>query len=272
MKQARLFVFAPFVMALLAVIPRHGNAQESAVPAISTERPTVGDSPDLIPADSLQIENGLGLSFQRAQYTLDLPESLIRYGVTEHLEIRFQTSDEVLQPQTTPGSASWQSMDPAVSVKALLGVPNGLRPRSGILALSFPEGGPTWTSGSYDPSATLIWTQALHKSYFLNEVAGATLTTLSGARRANWAPSIAGGRAFSESLTGFAEYAPTVLPNGQFEYVVDGGFALVRGKLTQIDVRTGYLRDSAGYHTLFSLGYSIRHDELFHGFGRIHLF
>lgn len=265
MRFAPLLASAPFLLTLLITpFPGYVKAQEAATPAISTERPTVGDSPDLIPAESLQVENGAGVNVQRSQYALDLPESLIRCGVTEHFEVRFQASDETYQPRSTPGSAAWQSTDPALSVKALLGVPNGFRPRSGILALSFPEGGPAWTSGSYDPSATLIWTQSFHKGYFLNEVAGATLTTLNGARRPEWAPSIAGGRALTETMTGFAEYAPTVLPDGMLEYVVDGGFALVHKKLSQFDVRTGTLRDANGYHALLTLGYSIRRDGLFH--------
>jgi hypothetical protein len=263
LKLTPLFASAPLLLSLLAAFAGDAKAQESATPAISTERPTVGDSPDVVPKDSFQVENGIGLTFQKAQYALDLPESLIRYGVTEHFEVRFQTSDEVYEPQNRTGAASWQTTDPAFSVKALLGVPNGFRPRSGILALSFPEGGPAWTSGSYDPSATIIWTQAFHKGYFLNEVAGATLTTLSGARRPEWAPSVAGGRALTSTVTGFAEYAPTVLPDGTLEYVVDGGVALVHHNLTQFDVRTGYLRDSNGYHTLLTFGYSIRRDGLF---------
>jgi hypothetical protein len=151
-------------------------------------------------------------------------------------------------------------MDPALSVKAGLGKANQIVPRSAILALSLPLGGPAWTSGSYDPAVTAIWTQTIGKKYFVNEVAGATLTTLAGARRASWAPSVAGGRSLSDTLTAFAEYAPTVLPDGSLEHVVDGGFALVHKKLMQFDVRTGYLRDSGGYHTLVTFGYSIRRD------------
>jgi hypothetical protein len=67
----------------------------------------------------------------------------------------------------------------------------------------------------------------------------------------------------TSTVTGFAEYAPTVLPDGTLEYVVDGGVALVHHNLTQFDVRTGYLRDSNGYHTLLTFGYSIRRDGLF---------
>lgn len=237
-----------------------GNAQEVLSPAISTERPTVGNSPDLIPRGSLQVENGIGTSFQRTRYAIDLPETLLRFGVSERFEARFMFSEEEYQRSPELHIPSFQDTDPAVSVKFGLGKANQVIPRSAILALSFPRGGPSWTSGSYDPALTAIWTQTIGKKYFINEVAGATLTTLAGARRSCWAPSIAGGRSLSESLTGFGEYAPTVLPNGSTEYVIDGGFALIHKNLTQFDVRAGYLEDSSGYHTLLSIGYSVRRD------------
>ncbi len=245
---------------LTLLFARTGDAQEIESPAISTERPTVGDSPDLIPAGSLQFENGAGVSFQRSQFVGDLPETLMRLGLFERFEVRYMWSDEMYQKSPTPHVASFQTMDPAFSVKLGLGKANQVVPRSAIVALSLPIGGPKWTSGSYDPAATAIWTQTIRKKYFLNEVAGATLTSLAGARRPSWAPSVAGGRSLTGTVTAFAEYAPTVMPNGSLEYVVDGGFALVHKNLMQFDLRTGYLRDSGGYHTLITIGYSIRHD------------
>lgn len=251
----------------LAFVALAGNAQEAQLPPISTERPTVGDSPDLIPAGSIQFENGAGASFQRTQFTGDLPETLVRLGLSERAEIRYMWSDEVYQRSHVTHDPSIQSMDPAFSVKVALGKPNQLMPRSAILALSFPIGGQAWTSGSYDPSITSIWTQTIGKKYFVNEVAGATLTTVAGARKPSWAPSVAGGRSLTETVTAFAEYAPTVLPDGSLEYVIDGGFALIHKQLTQFDLRTGYLKDSAGYHTLITLGYSIRRDGFLPRFG-----
>jgi hypothetical protein len=152
-------------------------------------------------------------------------------------------------------------MDPAVSAKFATGKANGIAPRSAIVGMSIPIGGTTWTSGSYDPTLTMIWTQSFKKSYFLNEVAGATLTTLDSARRPEWGPSIAGGRAFTENLGGFVEFAPTIMTNGNLEYVVDGGVALVPHRLAQFDLRTGYLKDQVGYHSLISVGYSLRVDR-----------
>jgi hypothetical protein len=244
-----------------AAMTTPGLAQNADLPSISTERPTVGYSPDVIPAGSFQIENGVGLNQQGGRYVADLPESLVRFGLTNRVEVRFLTSDALYQSSHPAGSDGLQSADVSLSTKLLVRGPNSALPKSAVLALNMPTGGSSFTSGSYDPSLTSIWTQAIPRGYFVNELAWVTLTTLNGARRAEWAPSVAFGRALSPKLTAFGEYAPTMVPGVCATHVIDGGFALTRGKLQQFDIRTGYLKDLLGSHALISLGYSIRRDD-----------
>jgi hypothetical protein len=239
-------------------------AQEAEVESISTDRPTVGQSPDVIPGGSFQIENGVDVSAQLQQYAVDGPESLLRVGLTNRVEGRFLASNAVYQSSSASTASSLQSADAALGAKVLLAGPNTLSPKSAILSLSFPTGGPSLTSGSYDPSLTLLWTQAIPRGYFINELAGATLSTLHGARRPVWEPSIAFGRSFSPKFTVFGEYAPTVLQDRSVVHVVDGGLLFAPVKLQQLDCRVAYLNDFQGIHTLISCGYSIRRD----GWGR----
>ncbi len=208
--------------------------QDIQSPSISTDRPTVGLSPDLVPVRSLQFEDGLGATFQRSNFNMDLPESLVRFGVTDRLEVNFLSSDLVYQPSQTPHIARLQTMDPMLGAKIGIGKANGALPRSASVGLSLPMGGSSWTSGSYDPNLVLVWTQAIGKASFLNEVVGSTLTTVGNARRPCWAPSIAGGHSLTDSLGIFAEYAPTAFANRSSNYVIDGGFAVVHRKLKPI--------------------------------------
>ena len=98
-------------------------AQETEVEPITTDRPTVGQSPDLIPGGSFQIENGVDFSVQRQRYDVDLPESLLRVGLTNHLEARFLTSDAVYRSSDASTAASLQSADAALGAKVLLAGP-----------------------------------------------------------------------------------------------------------------------------------------------------
>jgi hypothetical protein len=256
----RCLVFAAVVCAL--TMAHEAAAQEPELPAISTERPTVGYSPDLIPRDSFQIENGSAILYQRENYVADLPESLLRLGLTDRFEARFQVSD--LYYNST--GSRLEGSDMGISGKLLISGPNSWAPKSAVLGLSLPTGGPSETSGSYDPSLFLIWTQTNSRGYFANELAGVTLTTLNGARRAEWAPSIAGGKSLSAKAGLFAEYAPTVMTDRSVTHVVDGGIAFLPMKLEQIDLRVGWQHDSAGSHGIFSLGYSRRVDSVFEMF------
>ena len=55
--------FAVLAFVLLVLRGVSASAQESApVPVISTERPTAGPSPDVLPAKSWQFESGGGLT------------------------------------------------------------------------------------------------------------------------------------------------------------------------------------------------------------------
>ena len=238
------------------------SAQEAAVSPISTERPTYGYSPDVIPGGSLQVESGSGVNIQKEQFTADLPENFLRIGFFDRFELRYQASNALYSSRLTPGGSQWQTADTQVSGKVLVGRPNQLLPRSAVLSLNLPTGGVSQTSGSYDPGAALIWTQSAPHGWFINEVAVATLTTLHGARRPAWAPSVATGKTLSPRLTLFAEYAPVVTQDGSITSLVDGGFAVLRRATEQIDFRTGYLKDSAGVHTILSVGFSVRHDNL----------
>jgi hypothetical protein len=64
--------------------PLHGQDQPPSVDAagpIATDRPAVTNSSVVVPAGSLQVENGFLETRSQRQSVLDGPESLIRFGV-----------------------------------------------------------------------------------------------------------------------------------------------------------------------------------------------
>ncbi len=240
-----------------------GWAQEEAAEAISTERPTAGYSADVIPVHSLQVENGFGINLQRHSYTADLPESFLRYGLTRRIELRYTASNLMATSAVHQAGLAMQGADMGSSMKILVSGANRVTPKTIVLGLSAPTGGKSCTSSTYDPNAAAIWTQTNSKGYFLNELAAANLTTLNGARRPVWVPSVAGGKSLSSVLSVFGEYAPSVLTDRTVTHLVDGGFALVRHGNTQFDFRLGWLHDATGDHAILGVGYSTRRDNLF---------
>jgi hypothetical protein len=270
-------------------------AQESDSPPISTERSIASTAPvlDLVPAGSLQIESGTSISFQRSRLVADLPEDLIRVGLTDHVELRFITSNMVYQHANVAGIDPLEAGDAAFSLKLHIAGANTLAPNAAIVSLSLPLGDQGLTSSSYDPSVFLGWTQTLHPRYTLIEAVQTTLTTVSQVRTTELFPVIGVSRTFSDRFAAFVDYAPEVLssggkayevdggltyaatkkqvfdvrgahsrsPDGFDSYIYDAGLTYALGHVQQLDLRMGYSGDSNGLHTVASVGYSVRYDQ-----------
>jgi hypothetical protein len=270
-------------------------AQESNSPPICTERSIQNTAPvlDLVPAGSLQIESGTSISFQRKNLVADLPEDLIRFGLTNRVELRFITSNMVYQHSAIAGIDPLEAGDAALSLKLHIAGANTFTPNAAIVSMSFPVGDRGLTSNSYDPSIFFGWTQTLRRRYTFIEAVQTTLTTVSQVRTTELFPVIGASRTFSDRFSAFVDYAPEVLlsggkayevdggltyaatkkqvfdvrgahtrsPDGFDSYIYDAGLTYALGHLQQLDVRMGYSGDSNGLHTVASFGYSVRYDQ-----------
>ena len=85
----------PFLAAWLVVAfgCASAAADDPAQAPISTDRPAVTDSSVVVPAGSLQAENGFARSVSHGQDTFDGPETLLRFGALPKTELRFTVPD-----------------------------------------------------------------------------------------------------------------------------------------------------------------------------------
>ena len=105
---------------------------------IVTDRPDVTESTIVVPKNSLQSENGLTWTSDRGQQTLDLPETLLRFGLVTRTELRFVVPNYF--GSLTGRMAASGSDDLAVGFKQQLGpLPGGFE-LSVMPALSLPTG------------------------------------------------------------------------------------------------------------------------------------
>jgi Putative MetA-pathway of phenol degradation len=163
-------MFARTSTALLAVILAsmvlmHGQDQPPRVDAagpIATDRPAVTNSSVVVPAGSLQAENGFLETSSQGQSVLDGPESLVRFGVAKRTELRFTVPDYFHNLNTSDGSGFG---DLAVGVKEQLGPTPGGFDVSVIVFLSFPTAANTVSSGGYDPGVQVPWSRALSANW-----------------------------------------------------------------------------------------------------------
>jgi hypothetical protein len=153
---ARTFAALPaFILA--GLVQLHGQDQPASVNAeapISTDRPAVTNSSVVVPAGSLQVENGFLETSSQGQSVLDGPESLVRFGVAKRTELRFTVPDYFHTLATSNGSSNVKdggsSLGPTVAVE-VTPIKNWLGLEAGVTPLSLvtrQNGTPTFCSRS----------------------------------------------------------------------------------------------------------------------------
>ena len=206
------------------------------------------------------MESGINFCYSRSSIVTDLPESLLRIGISRRAEFRFGSSNALWNPSPSPGSRRLQSQDVSIGTKIAFTHPNEKMPQSVLLSFTIPTGGPSYTSGSIDPAGVLIWEQSTRRRFSFTENIAALYTKAGGSRQVSWSPGISAARNISRTVAWYAEYAPTLSPGPRILQVIDGGLSCSRRGRTQFDVRAGVENDASGVHNLLSAGYSVRMD------------
>jgi len=222
-----------------------GNAQ---VPELITDRPDQTESSETIAPGYVQFEFGWTHSAddEGPDVTSDsLPETLIRLGVTDHLEFRFgfdgYISNDIDGAGTDEGAG-----DLEIGLKWKLWEEAGRRPQTAILAgTSLPTGETPFSSERFDPSIRLACahtlTETLGLGYNLTGV-WASEEDRTGDRdtTASIAYSVVLGIALSEQTGTFVEFfgeAPT--SSGKPANSFDAGLTYLVADNLQLDILGG---------------------------------
>src|SRR5262249_590173 len=74
---------------LSVVMPLVAQTAQSSDVTIVTDRPSVTNSSVVVPQGGFQAENGFAVTYTAGDYSLDLPETNLRYGLLRKTELRF---------------------------------------------------------------------------------------------------------------------------------------------------------------------------------------
>jgi hypothetical protein len=244
---------------LARTVPLHGQDQPLSVDAagpIATDRPAVTNSSVVVPAGSLQAENGLLETSSQGQSVLDGPESLVRFGVAKRTELRFTVPDYFYNLNTggAPGSGFG---DFAVGVKQQLGPTYGFDV-SVIAFLSFPTGANTLSSGGYDPGLQVPWSRALSANWTAAGMFSIYWPTQGRTRNVTGESTFLFDRQLTKPWDAFVEYAGDFPGFGGPRHLLHFGTALKIAKQQQIDFHIGVGLSSAAVDHLIGIGYSFR--------------
>ena len=243
---------------LASMVPLHGQDQLPSVDAaqpIATDRPAITNSSVVVPAGSLQAENGFLETSSQGQSVVEGPESLVRFGVAKRTELRFTVPDYFDNLTTSSGSGFG---DFSFGVKEQLGPTLGGFDVSVILFLTFPTGANTVSSGGYDPGVQVPWSRALTANWTAAGMLSVYWPTQGRTRNVTGESTFLLDRQLTKPWDAFVEYAGDFPEAGGPRHLLHFGTALKIGMQQQIDFHVGVGLSSAAVDHFVGIGYSFR--------------
>jgi hypothetical protein len=219
---------------------------------IATDRPAVTDSSVVVPAGTIQAENGFADTVSQGQRTLDGPETWVRIGVASKTELRLIAPD-YFSPQGVGSGFG----DLALGVKQQLGPVAGFDV-SVVLTLSLPTGARAISSHGYDPSVQLPWSRSLSANWTAAGMLSVYAPTVNGRRLVTGETTFLLDRQLTKACDAFVEYVGDFPEYSGPRHLLHFGSAFKLTANQQVDVHVGVGLSSAAVDHLVGVGYSFR--------------
>jgi len=216
----------------------------------------------VVPAGSVQAENGFLDTASQGQGTVDGPETLIRFGLTSRTELRFSVPDYYYN--VTAGDPSGFG-DLALGVKQQLGPVKGFD-ISATVFLTFPTGAGGISSGSYDPALQVAWSHGLSSKWTAAGMLSVYTPTVKGSHNVTGEATFLVDRQLAPIWDAILEYAGDFPERGGSRHLLHFATTLRLGKqqLQQIDFHYAVGLTPAAPAHYVGLGYSFRLQAIRH--------
>jgi hypothetical protein len=230
-----------------------GVAPLGAQPApITTDRPAVTNSSVVVPSSSLQVENGVQVTTAVGRRTVDGPESLLAFGLTDSTELRFTVPD---YNYSALGSGLG---DLTLGVKQQVAHTGTGFDASLIVFLTFPTGANAESSHGYDPGLQLPWSQKISENWTAAGMLSLYWPTEPGTRNLTGEATFLFDRQINGPWDAFVEYAGDFSQRGRPRHLLHFGTAYKLTPLQQLDVHVGAGLSRATVDHFIGVGYSFR--------------
>ncbi len=226
---------------------------------IVTDRPSVTNSSVVVPAGSLQIENGLNWTARPGEGALDGPNTRLRFGLGGCTEMLVDLPDYT-GGIVGHGPSGFSDIAPAIKHQ-FQELPSGLN-LSGTVGLALPTGAKAFFGNGYNPYLQFPWTYDLGGGWTAGGMASATWLTGQPQSTTIFQPSFLIDRQVGDHADVFAEYIGDYQTRGLPAQELNFGGSYRFAHAQQVDFHTGFgiNRNSPDYFV--GIGYSLRFDEL----------
>jgi hypothetical protein len=232
---------------------------------MSTDRPDITDSTDIVGRRRWQVESGLVFGGDRQDgvslYELAAPLPMVRVGVSDRVEFRL-SAEGVLSERLSDAGTRTRSTgrsDVQAGMKWKL-----FARRCFVVALepvlSLPSGGAGFSSGSYDPTLKVIVDRPLARGFSLSTNVVVSSSTDEGRRFTPVTISASLAHALARGWTGFAEIArvSALGRGGESAWTGDAGAVHPLGHRAQVDVSAGRGLSGAAQDWFIGAGIAVR--------------
>jgi Putative MetA-pathway of phenol degradation len=232
---------------------------------IDPDRPHIADSSVNVPKGLMLQENGFQqLYATRKTGTFDFPETLMRLGITDRTELRFNApnffsqSAVALNPDLVAlkqRSAGFENMQ--AGFKRRLGP---LGPTKFQIAVNPYISIPTGFNGQssrVDPNIKFPFSQELNEHWDIEGMQSLfDPTGPDGHRNLDWQTSLVLNRSWGRQKNVFIEYVGDVFQHGHMSNIIHFGAAYRPTRRQQIDTQFGFRMNNAAPIAFFGFGYS----------------
>jgi hypothetical protein len=226
---------------------------------ITTDRPNVVNSPVVVPAGSLQLENGLTWTQTERSQVLDGTETVMRLGLVRCTEF------QLLVPTynwSFGGRAASGFGNIGLAFKHQLGpLPLGFE-LAAAAGLEFPSGATAVSGPGYNPFMQFSWAHDLAYGFSLQGMFAVTWFTEQPEQNPTFEPTGAILKQLGDHADALIEYF------GDYDHqrpsqLLDTGATYRFTERQQVDFQAGLGLNSASPDHFFGIGYSVPFDRVF---------
>ena len=231
---------------------------------IDPDRPHIADSSVNVPKGLWLQENGFQqTNTNRRNHAFDFPETLVRLGVANRLELRYDAPNFItgsaasVDPNSllvNQSSTTFQNMQ--AGFKARLGP---IYPSHFELAVNPYVAIPTGFSGQSrhaDMNLKFPFSQRLNDKWDIEGMESFFDPTVNGQHNFDWQNSLVLNRSWGRQRNVFIEYVGDLFQRGPMSNLIHFGGAYRPNRRQQIDVQFGFRMNNAAPIAFFGFGYS----------------
>jgi hypothetical protein len=256
---AQRFPHAWLLLVVAGIFALQAKAQgcgANAESTIATDRPQITNSSIVVPCDSVQFENGFQETGNGGQWSFDLPETSVRFGIANKTELRLGVPDYFNNDDTGSGFANGFG-DLNLGFKQQLGPRRGLDV-SLIPSVSLPTGANLISSHGYDAALQLPWSRSLSKNWTAAGQFSVMWPTETARHNVTGQSSVYFDRQLTSPWDAYVEYSGAFPQRGGPQHIIDFGTAYKPSPHQQLDFHCGFGLSAAVPDYTIGFGYSVR--------------